>query len=104
MKKSFGYPIHAYIDFSACEAEVISEERAIFGRRQNLPADEFEIAFNFDIPFEDRMEQLSVLRTAKAIKRARRKAARLAHMSRPFEQRIGPADLLRARALGIKID
>jgi hypothetical protein len=52
-----------------------TQEQEIFGNRTSLPKDEFEIAFNFKLTHEQKMEKLTALRSEKAARRGARKAA-----------------------------
>jgi hypothetical protein len=80
------------------------QEREIFGRRRTLPEDEMRIAFNSDLPHEEKMKKLNAIRQAKALKRAASKAARTAGANpQTFEQRISDSDALRARGMGIRL-
>jgi hypothetical protein len=52
----------------------------------------------------EKMEQLTALGQAKAAKRAARKAARTAMIAPQDFERIGEADVIRARGMSIRID
>lgn len=93
---------------AAISARVQFQEKALFGNRRKLPADEFEIVFS-RLSFEEKLSKLTVIREAKAIRRAARKEA-LAHRTTkkavllPFPSLISDADKFHANSLGIRLD
>ena len=89
---------------AACDALARKQTREIFGTRRNLPADESTIAFDFRLTHAEKMEQLTVLRQAKAEKRAARTAGRIAATApQSFEDRISHVDAIHARGMSISL-
>jgi hypothetical protein len=72
--------------------EALRREEEIFGESDDLPADEWAIVFESNLPHEEMMIQLRSLRASKRVE------------CRSFEQRTTWADRLHGRALGIRVD
>jgi len=67
-------------------------EVEIFGAGDDLPEDEWTIVFDSNLPHDEMMAELRMLRARKQVK------------SRSFAERMTQADRIRAHALGIGND
>lgn len=82
------------VEFLPLEAQFEAQlrELEIFGDSDDLPADEWAIVFESNLPHEEMMAQLRILRASKEVK------------SQSFARRMTPADRIHARGLGIRLD
>ena len=78
-------PLEAHFEAQLREAE-------IFGDSDDLPADEWAIVFESNLPHEEMMVQLKALRASKQVE------------AQSFAQRMTQADGLHARGMGIRLD
>jgi len=72
--------------------EALEREVEIFGDSVDLPADEWAIVFESNLPQEEVMAQLRTLRASKGVN------------DRSFAQRLTAAGRIHAHALGVRLD
>ena len=82
------------VEFLPLEAQFEAQlrELEIFGDSDDLPADEWAIVFESNLPHEEMMVQLRALRASKQV------------TAQSFAQRITRADGIYAHGMGIQID
>jgi hypothetical protein len=74
------------------QLEALRREVEIFGDQDDLPPDEWALVFESNLPHEEMMAQLRILRAGKEVK------------AQSFARRMTPADRIHARGMGIQVD